>query len=498
MPDHNQKLPLLFIRRSVMTPKNMHRSTVVLLSISLVAVMFFSMWQTIQAQKVVLLPPDLSNSSKEVNTATAFPGSTVQYTIVLSNTGDITAFPVNMTDTLPLNLSYVAGSLVASEGIANEAGGEITWQGAVNINGSVSISFDALISDMTPAASIITNTAIINYDGLTLNRTASTTIITDSITFLPIVFKPVPLPVSVPVLASTFPDSNNAWTLSWTMADTTNTTGYHIEEAQNNAFINSTITDVGDTFAHDVTKPFGTNPYHFFRARAYGPGGYSAWSNTVVVIAGYYDGFDDDTTGWTMRRQDTDTVINQTYYRNGHFVLEMDSGYDYQLAAPMLPTPAGPYRIETRIKYTGVDNLHTYGIIFGGDWDGTECPNADYSSCFNNYYRLSVIWSGNLDQELKVQLKRIDFHEEDDNVGRGPELFLREITVNDPPEGYQTWVVEVNPNTGSIKIFVNGSLVREVFDTTYTGYRYFGVFSSTDEYTGLEAEYDYFKVSALD
>lgn len=484
-----------------MAPTHMRRSAAVLLSFGLVVVMFFSMWQSIRAQSIVeieLRPPDLSGSTKDASSASVFPGGTLMYTIVISNSGD-TAFPVNMTDTLPAELSYVADSLMASEGTAEEMNGEITWNGAVNTDSSVTISFSAVVTDSTPAGTTITNTAIINDGaGTLLNVIASTEIMTDSLNYLPIAFLRFPLPGSIPVLASTEPDPNNAWSLSWTMSDTSFTDGYIVEEAQNASFVNAVSTDVGNTLAYDIDKALSSNPFFFYRVRAYGPGGLSEWSNTTAIVGGYYDGFNDDTTGWTMRRQDTDTVINQTYYRDSNFVLEMDSGYDYQIAAPMMPTPAGTYRIETRVKYTGVDNLHTYGIIFGGDWDGTECPNDDYSSCFNNYYRLSVIWSGNLDQELKVQLKRIDFHEEDDNVGRGPELGLREVNVNDPPEGYQTWVVEVDPSTGRISVLVNGNIVFEVFDTVYTSYRYFGVFASTDEYTGLEAEFDYFQVTAVD
>ena len=63
-----------------------------------------------------LLPPELS-IDKQVDEATARAGETLAYTVVISNGGDSAAQNVVMTDTLPLELTYVEGSLNASGGI---------------------------------------------------------------------------------------------------------------------------------------------------------------------------------------------------------------------------------------------------------------------------------------------------------------------------------------------------------------------------------------------
>jgi hypothetical protein len=149
------------------------------------------------------------------------------------------------------------------------------------------------------------------------------------------------------------------------------------------------------------------------------------------------------------------------------------------------------------MRLEGVDNLQSYGIVFGGDWDGTDCPNSNYSSCFNRYYRLLAVWFG-ADNEMKYQLKRIDSHDPFNNHGRGTELIpFTEVLVNSPSEGYQTWAVELFPN-GDIKIFVNGNLIGQTNDTVLLNEPFFGAFSSTDEYTGLQAQFDYFSVVRLE
>jgi hypothetical protein len=276
-------------------------------------------------------------------------------------------------------------------------------------------------------------------------------------------------------------------------------TEYEVEESINEAFVGATSTIIpGGTNNLVVTKLLSLNNLYYYRVRATGGFGETPWSNIQQVRGGYRDDFNFDTSGWSMRRQDTDTVVNDSFYRDGHLVLEMDSSYDYQIVSSLAPAPAPPYQLEARIRLVGVDNLHSYGMIFGGDWNGQQCPNNDYSSCFNHYYRLNVVWSGNLNDRLTVQMKRIDYHEPPENSGRGIDLMSwRTVEVNPPSENWQTWTFKVYAN-GVIRLFLNGQQIHETFDTKYINDPYFGAFSSTDEYNGLEAEFEYFEASFLD
>jgi uncharacterized repeat protein (TIGR01451 family) len=485
------------MNENVVREQPKRRYSGVFFSMLLAALMILTVFQTIIAQEGREMPADLSGSTKAVNNSTATPGSLLQYTIVLSNSGDLPAAGVKLTDTLVTGLTYNPGSLsVNGGGLFGEDNGVITWTGSVNNSAEIILTFKAVLDNGLDGGELITNTAEINYNSATIERTVVTTIITDSAAFLPIVYRSVPVP-TLQLNGIGRPNANNAWTVSWSVSNETYIDSYQLQEANHPSFTNPTTIDVPvGTTSILRAKALSINNLYYYRVRAVGDFGITDWSNIQQVRGGYRDDFNDPASGWEMRRQDTDTVINDSFYRDGHFVLEMDSSYDYQIGGPMSPGPAVPYAIESQIRLVGVDNLHSYGLIFGGDWNGQECPNDDYSSCFNVYYRLNVIWSGNLDNQLTIQLKRIDFHD-GNNVGRGPDLIpAKTVNVNSPAEGYQIWRVFVYAD-GLIQITVNNNLVGEVYDTMYINNPYFAAFSSTDEYNGLEAEFDYYQVSFL-
>ncbi len=474
----------------------------IFISFLLASLMVLTIFQTIRAQEGIrgqLLPPDLSTSEKNVSSAQANPGGVLQYTIVLSNSGDEPATGVWMTDTLPSELTYEANSLnVTGGGLYGEANGVITWTGSVNNDTMVIVSFNAILDGGLKGGDMVTNTAVISSNQSIIDRSAVTTIITDTYVHLPAIFLPIPLP-NIVLNPIARPNSSNSWNVTWAVDDETYITSYELQEATDINFTAPNVINVPVGTQNSVrTLPLQINNLFYYRVRAIGSFGVTPWSNLQQVRGGYRDDFNDPNSGWEMRRQDTDTVINNTFYRNGHLVLEMDSSYDYQIVSSLAPAPAPPYMIESKIRLVGVDNLHSYGMVWGGDWNGQTCPNPDYSSCFNVYYRLIVIWSGNLGDKLTIQLKRIDYHEEPDNVGRGVDLIpATVVNVNPPSQGYQTWAIQVYAN-GVMRLFLNGNQIFEVFDTNYIQNPYFAAFSSTDEYNGLEAEFDYFEASFLD
>ena len=57
---------------------------------------------------------------------------------------------------------------------------------------------------------------------------------------------------------------------------------------------------------------------------------------------------------------------------------------------------------------------------------------------------VTMIWYGAVDR-LRVQLKRIDYHDVPDNAGRGPVIWgPSDIQVNAPPATWQTWTIRVH------------------------------------------------------
>lgn len=481
------------------SPTLLRKYRALALSVSMAALFLLLAWQTILAQGPEPLPPDLSTSTKSVDKDEAQPGDTLQYTVVISNGGDEPAAGVTMTDVLPAHVAYISGSIaVEGGGLYGVSSNVVTWTGAVNNSASIQISFSAILSESLSGGEAVTNTAQVDWNGSTIDLSAATTIVTDTgrTIFLPAIIYDFPIPPAPYIQPVGPPSADNDWTVTWSVWDATFIDEYEIQEARQANFEDATTIATTSASSVDVSKPVSPFPVYYYRVRAIGPGGTGPWSNVAEVVGNYRDDFGNGSTGWTIRRQDTDDIENYSYYNSNHFVMEIDGRWDYGIGAPMQPAPAGPYAIETSVRLNSADNLHSYGLIFGGDWDGTPCPNSDYSSCFNHYYRLNIIWFGSKDS-MKVQLKRIERHDPGSNAGRGPELFSDlAVKVNPPPASYQVWRVEVYPS-GLIKVFVNGKLVDEVMDDTFVDDPYFGVFASTDEYLGSEPWFDWYDVSVL-
>ncbi|HVQ40051.1 MAG TPA: choice-of-anchor Q domain-containing protein, partial [Pyrinomonadaceae bacterium] len=92
------------------------------------------------------------------------PGSTITYTVVLSNSG--AAAQANnsgneFTDTLPASLSLV--SATASSGTAATAANTVTWNGSIAGGGSVTITITATINSVADGT-VVSNQGTINYD----------------------------------------------------------------------------------------------------------------------------------------------------------------------------------------------------------------------------------------------------------------------------------------------------------------------------------------------
>ncbi|MBN1890704.1 MAG: VCBS repeat-containing protein [Thermoflexales bacterium] len=122
-----------------------------------------------------------------VNSPTAHPGDTLAYTIRLENSG--AALPsVSVTNTLPAELSY-RGDLWASSGSYGEAGGVITWRGAVEGGRPVSITYSALVyAGLSGPAALVNRVRIDDGQGNVEERSAVTIVDGFSI-YLPLIWR---------------------------------------------------------------------------------------------------------------------------------------------------------------------------------------------------------------------------------------------------------------------------------------------------------------------
>jgi len=137
-------------------------------------------------------PPDLTASTKQASAVRVMPGQTVTYTITLANSGERTAAGVRLTDTLPVSLTYQAGSLWAASGSFGEAGGVITWTGVITAGISTSLRYAAVVSPALPVSDtvVLVNTARIDNGMNSPVERMAAVIVNPYQAYLPLVAKP--------------------------------------------------------------------------------------------------------------------------------------------------------------------------------------------------------------------------------------------------------------------------------------------------------------------
>ncbi len=109
------------------------------------------------------------------------PGGAVTYTIVLTNPGPAVQLDNpgdELTDVLPPELTLVSASATSGTAAATPATNTVTWNGAIPVSGSVTITVQATISDGLPSGAVISNQAAVFYDA-DGNGTNESTAVTD-------------------------------------------------------------------------------------------------------------------------------------------------------------------------------------------------------------------------------------------------------------------------------------------------------------------------------
>jgi uncharacterized repeat protein (TIGR01451 family) len=102
----------------------------------------------------------------------ALPGDPLTYTLALKNAGATDIANVRVTDTLPISLSYLDSSLTATSGSYGYQNSVITWTGAVNAGGPVTITYGAAVKPTAHLSATIANSAVIDGGGEKITRTA--------------------------------------------------------------------------------------------------------------------------------------------------------------------------------------------------------------------------------------------------------------------------------------------------------------------------------------
>ncbi len=121
---------------------------------------------------------DLSSSTKSVSPASGVASDQLTYTIVVTNTGSSTATGVVLTDAIPALTSYVANSSTMNGSPLTDVGGASPFIGGYTVsplapNASATFTFRVTISPSAPDQTVITNTASIRWNSMTITKTAT-------------------------------------------------------------------------------------------------------------------------------------------------------------------------------------------------------------------------------------------------------------------------------------------------------------------------------------
>jgi uncharacterized repeat protein (TIGR01451 family) len=117
---------------------------------------------------VLLTPaPVLVTSRKLAAPQNPALNQSVAYTVLISNTGNLTATSLALTDDVPATLVLVSGSLEADGvDLADPSGGVITWQGSLAPGREFRLTFALSATSTTSVGTPLTNNAWLVADGL--------------------------------------------------------------------------------------------------------------------------------------------------------------------------------------------------------------------------------------------------------------------------------------------------------------------------------------------
>jgi len=445
-----------------------------------------------------------------------FQNQNIFYILTVTNTGDIAATQLVITDVLPSGVEYVSSSngSLQSDGVV-----KWTWpELAVDAHADFTLTVKA-----TTVGSVKNSSYGVSSEGgyYALGVRSVSTVVKPYVTYFPLILKrwpPVPYPPNLSDIDNA--DGNDSYTLNWTYtAGQCFPTSYEVQEAANASFtlnLRTPCTPGANTSCALTGMAVGTYYYRVRGINSYGLGEWSAVKSVVVPQRGYDYNFNGSLEGWAVRRSDepltpSGNPVPQPVSRNNMLYTLMIGADDFAMISPMQAAPSVPYTIlavadivdnETidGVAYSPKDQMR-YSIIFGAN-GGTPCPANENTpknqGCFSHYYRLRVRWAVETqNNSLDWSLQRIDYHEGDNDQGHM--TVLREGKVNTNGNDWNKWKIEVLNTTGdNIKVYHGWGegLIASVRDTAYINEPYFGVQVISPNWGAVAVRWDWFKVEA--
>ncbi len=134
------------------------------------------------------LVPDLSSSTKQASRTTPHLGEMLSYTIVLHNTGAPLTGTIQLTDTVPLGLVYITGSLTATLGAPDASGAPtLRWTGALGSTPVVTLTYWVTVTQSS--TQIISNTVTIDAGTAGVLKRSVIIVANGQAVYLPIILR---------------------------------------------------------------------------------------------------------------------------------------------------------------------------------------------------------------------------------------------------------------------------------------------------------------------
>lgn len=446
-------------------------------------------------------------ASKSVYPSWARPGEHLTYTVHIVNTGDATVETAWMTDALPSEVSYVAGSLDATTGGFGAAGDVITWTGSLDPSGAATVTLAAQIESTLSENTRFTNTAEITGTGTLVLASAPATAKTHFDFYFPIIFRnypPRPVLNDIPE-----PDANNAYTVSWS-AVSIPIDRYVLQEATDANFNN--VTQVFTTTATSQFIQKGSmHGTFYYRVRADDDDhwGQGPWSDvkSVTLNIDYHDSFGDPSSGWTTHtakcclsdcddaRQHLDYKYS-LYYEGGRYHVNIpldcrasggehgDTRHIYPISfAPGIERPTSETCIQLKGRFEEWDPYWSFwGLVFAASDD----MSTVYSLEVNDLGDWAII-------------KRTGYQYPGPNHPWKNETRTAIVAYtgghrHPANSGFTPNTLRVRVTNQKVKLFINGQEVYTFSDAEIPSLRRVGIIGGDWEITPTQIGYDYFFV----
>lgn len=127
-------------------------------------------------------------AAKLVNQSIAAPGDVLTYQVTLVNPGAGSGFDVALTDTIPVGVTFVTGTLQGTAGAWGATNGVITWTATVSAAERMTLTFSVEADDAWVEPHAIVNQALLDDRTGTVRALQVTTLVNPRVFYFPLCF----------------------------------------------------------------------------------------------------------------------------------------------------------------------------------------------------------------------------------------------------------------------------------------------------------------------